>query len=98
MAKKLETKPMLDLRPVYELTAAVLEKQQQTLDAVRALSEKDRQPKRNLRPFECTQKEFDLLPGLVPRSVFCYWTGLSDGDLSQEVKDGLVAIYKPTKN
>ena len=43
---------------------------------------------------ECTQVQFNKLPGLVSRSVFRDWTGLSSDDLSEEVKMRRIAVYQ----
>jgi hypothetical protein len=43
---------------------------------------------------QCTQAEFQKLPGLVARSVFMDWTGLSSDELSDEVKAGRIVVYR----
>jgi hypothetical protein len=103
MAKKLNNQSVpvpvqpqpVDLHPI---TAEVLKRQEEILNLVRGLSELARHPARELRPFNCTQEDFDKLPGLVSRSTFLYWTGLSDEELSGEVKAKRIAIYKPREN
>jgi hypothetical protein len=47
---------------------------------------------------QCTQAEFNKLPGLVTRAVFMDWTGLSKNELGEEVHAGRIAVYKAKKN
>jgi hypothetical protein len=88
--KKPEPQPV----DVHPITAEVLRKQDEILTLVRALSELARHPARELRPFNCTQNDFDKLPGLVSRSTFLYWSGLSDEELTRETKAGHIQVYK----
>lgn len=44
---------------------------------------------------DCTQEAFNRLPGLVRRSTFMEWTGLSSEELADEVAQKRIAIYKP---
>lgn len=43
---------------------------------------------------DCTQAEFNKLPGLVRAGVFMEWTGLSREELDEEVKGGGVRTYQ----
>ncbi len=43
---------------------------------------------------QCTQAEFNKLPGLVSRSVFRDWTGLSSDELSDEVKARRIVVHQ----
>lgn len=79
----------------------------ETLALVRALSEHvtKRDPacaplravrrERGLSSVPCTQANFHLLPGLVSRSTFREWTGLSEGDITEGVRAGRIQTYRP---
>lgn len=101
MAKTLNghthTQPPPPPKPVdgHPITEDVLRKQDELLNLVRGLSELARHPSRELRPFNCTQEQFDKLPGLVSRGTFVYWTGLSPEELTKEVLAKHIAVYKP---
>jgi hypothetical protein len=43
---------------------------------------------------DCTQAEFNRLPGLVRAGVFMEWTGLSEQELSAEVKSGRMKVWQ----
>lgn len=42
---------------------------------------------------DCTQTEFNKLPGLVRAGVFMEWTGLSRPELDEEVANGAIRVY-----
>lgn len=88
----------LDPVDVHPPTAEILKRQEEILALVRGLSELARHPARELRPWKCTQEDFDKLPGLVSRSTFLYWTGLTDGELTVECRAKRLACYKPREN
>jgi hypothetical protein len=43
---------------------------------------------------DCTQAEFNKLPGLVRAGVFIEWTGLSREELDTEVREGHLKAFK----
>jgi hypothetical protein len=43
---------------------------------------------------DCTQSEFNKLPGLLRASVFMEWTGLSREELDDEVRSGHIETYQ----
>lgn len=47
-----------------------------------------------IRVVQCTQAEFNKLPGLVSRSVFMDWTGLAHNELCDEVRAGRIETYR----
>lgn len=50
------------------------------------------------RAVECNQANFNLLPGLVSRADFLYWTGYSEEDLDEAVKGGEITVHRRTAN
>jgi hypothetical protein len=90
--------PAPKLTDVHPITEEILRKQDELLNLVRGLSELARHPARELRPFNCTQEDFNKLPGLVSRSTFLYWTGMTDGELTVEVRAKHINCYKPRDN
>jgi hypothetical protein len=105
MAKTLNSNGVMFVKPaaenpvdVHPITAEILKKQDELLALVRGLSEMARHPARELRPFNCTQEDFDKLPGLVSRATFLYWTGLSPEELTKETTERHIAVYKPREN
>lgn len=47
------------------------------------------------RVLKCTQEEFSRLPGMVSRAEFLDWTGYSVRELDEDVKAGLIKVYRP---
>lgn len=91
--------------PKSELLA-LASKADETLELVRKLSEhvlrRDPAPVLNrrgeLRTIQCTQEEFERLPGMVKRAEFLAWTGLNKDDLLAEVRAGRIQVFKPDEN
>ena len=106
MAKTLDRSGVVFVKPaatpkpvdVHSITEEILRKQEEMLALVRGLSELARHPARELRPFNCTQQDFDKLPGLVSRATFLYWTGLSPEELTKETTERHIAVYKPREH
>jgi hypothetical protein len=94
MSRKAGTQIVLVPEPV----ATLLDRAEETLRLVRRLSEQypdpRSNPKRSLRE-PCTQALFDHLPGLVPRSEFLRWTGITAEELANSVKGKMIDCYLP---
>ena len=62
--------------------------QEQKLDEFLAAARRMFCNPRLSRVNDCTQAEFNKLPGLVRAGVFIEWTGLSRPELDTEVREG----------
>lgn len=68
--------------------------QEETLAEFIAVARRVFEPMRSRRVNDCTQAEFNKLPGLVRAGVFMEWTGLSEGELADEVRLGHIRVLE----